>query len=481
MKKESFMKKLGIAAVLLAAGVVAASGVFAQELKFDGLVNTGIGVIVTDAQVEDGTDTKAADIKVVPFGVDAGQAGYRFRLNGAYTSEGGNYGAKFRFQAQSNFALGAFSLPYAYGWASFLNQALTVTGGLVDDGTWATGGSILGAVLGGDVGEGLGVLVKVSPIPGLDLGVGAYLISPQGGGANNTIIIPAGERTTTTTTTTFPITNQDGSTGTGTITETVTRDPSTTAFSGYDVPLDRLKYTVGVGYTQKDLFKVTANFRTANQTVNAVSRFADADDEAFSGDETSKLIFGAQLLAIKDLTAVIEAAADKLEDTGVDREKDNIDLNFYETLGYKLGDLSFGLDAVQYLKIEKDVDHDLGLQFNPWVSYAIGSIVPRLDLTYFLAGKATTTPSYTADAAALGTNYHRVNAFAYADNGEDTDDVSVIGVRPSVKFNVGKSFIEIGDFITYALGPEGSFKDAEDDKKSSSLNNVFYVDFKWVF
>jgi hypothetical protein len=448
------MKKLMITAVLVAAGMVAASGAFAQGLTLSGEVNSGIGILSTDAQVADGTGSKAAEIKAVPFGVDAGQAGYRFRLNGSYASEDGNFGAKFRLQAQSKLDAGALSIPFAYGWASFLNKVLTVNGGLVDDGTWASGG----AILNDDAGEGLGTLIKVSPFTGLNLGVGAYLITPQGGSSNNIIVVPNGDGTA-----------------------------STTDFSLYDVPLDRLKYTFSAGYSLPELFKVAATFRTANQTGDKTSRYADADLEEFgSNGETSRLIFSLQVLAVKDLTAVIEVAADKLEDTGVDRDRDNLDFNFYETLGYKIGGIAFGLNAVQYIRSEADVDHDFGLHLNPWVSYAIGSIVPRLDLNYFLAGKAltapatpSTDPTKPAVAAPPTAKYHRT-VFDYSDNG-DADDVSVIAIRPSVKFTVGKGVIEIGDLIALATGPEGSFADADDAKKSSSFNNVFYVDFKWSF
>ncbi|MDR3122277.1 MAG: hypothetical protein LBU16_00665 [Treponema sp.] len=432
------MRKLRITAVLVAAGVVAASGAFAQEIKFEGYVNSGIGIMSTDA--------KASDIKVVPFGVDSEQPGYRFRLSGSYTGEEGNAGAKFRLQAQSKFDYGALSIPYAYGWASFLDKVLTVSGGLVDDKTWESGG-----FYASDVDEGLGALVKLSPIDGLTLGVGAYVISPQGGSDNNILIIPAGEEA-----------DDD-------------EDLPVTDFSKVDIGLDRLKYTVGVGYTLPDLFKATASFRTANQTANGVSKYADADLEEFSSRETMKLILSAQILAVKDLKAVVEAVFDKLEDTGKDKDKDNIDVDLYETLEYKISDLTLGLNVAEYIRIEKDKDHDLGLHFNPWVSYAIGSIVPRLDLNYFLAGKALTTPTDDPKkAAAWGTAYGRT-VFGYKDN------VSVIGVRPSVKFNVGKGFVEIGDFIAYAMGPEGSFADEDDPKKSSSFNNVVYVDFKWSF
>jgi hypothetical protein len=444
------MKKAMLGVLILAA----AGGLFAQELKFDAYLNSGLGIVSTDTKVpnNDGSGTKTADTRITAFGVDSEQGGYRFRLNGSYTNAEKNAGAKFRLQAQSNFSLGAFSLPYAYGWVSFLNNIFTVTGGLVDDSTWATGG----AILADDVGEGLGALVKISPITGLNLGVGAYAISQQSGGNNNTLIIPAGD-------------GEDSK-----------------KFSDLYITPDRLKYTISAGYTMPDVFKAVVSFRTANQAGNAVSWFDKADNEKFDGrDETSKLIFGAQLLAVKNLTAVLEIQADKLEDTGVDKDRDNIDLNFYETLGYKLGDLSFGLNAVQYIRIEKDVDHDLGLHLNPWVSYAIGSIVPRLDVNYFLAGKALTGVTVIKeDDITLplpGASYGR-KVFDYAGNTSKVDDVSVIAVRPSVKFSFDKNTaIEIGDLIAYSMGPEGAFADADDLKKSSNFNNVFYIDFVWKF
>jgi hypothetical protein len=439
MKKESFMKKLGMTAVLLTAGVVAASGVFAQEIKFDGVVNTGIGIITTDTKVADGTGAKTADTKVVPYAVDAGQSGYRFRLNGSYTSEDGNTGAKFRLQAQSKFDSGALSIPYAYGWASFLNKLLTVTGGLVDDSSWATSGPLFGD----DAGEGLGTLIKLSPIPGLNLGVGAYVISQQSGGSNNVLIVPAGDTT------------------------------ATTDLSKVDIGLDRLKYTISAGYTLPDLLKLTIAFRTANQAGDTTSKYPNAAEQFKGRDETSKLIFGAKVLAVKDLTAELEVVADKLEDTGEEKDLDNIDLDFYETLGYKLGSLAFGLNAAQNIRLEKDKDNDFGLHINPWVSYAIGSIVPRLDLNYYMAGTALATGGETVKTA-----YNRT-VFAYKNNG-DADDFSVIGVRPSVKFNVGKGSIEVGDFIAYAMGPENAFGNAA-DAKSSNFSNVFYADFKWSF
>jgi hypothetical protein len=425
--------------------LAAAGGLVAQEFKFDGYFNSGLGIVSTNTKVPDGTDTKTADIKLVPFGVDSEQAGYRVRLNGSYTNAEGTVGTKLRLQAQSKFDLGALSIPYIYGWVSFLNKRITVNGGLVDDGTWNSGG-----FLNDDTGEGLGALVKISPFADLNLGVGVYVITPKGGGDNNIIEVPAGSAAST---------------------------ASSSDFSSIDIPPDRIKYTLNAGYTLPDLFKATVSYRTQNQTGDRISRYDDANSEVFAGSETAKLIFGFQLMAVQNLTAVVEAELDKLEDTGVDKEKDNVDFNLYETIGYKIGNLSFGLNAVQYLKFEKDVDHDVGLHFNPWVSYAMGSIVPRLDLNYFRAGTALTKSGVNP---LPGVKYHR-KVFAYSDNG-DTDDLSVFALRPSVKFNVDKNTaIEIGDLITFANGPEGAFADAEDPKKSSNLNNVFYIDLVWKF
>jgi maltoporin len=72
--------------------------------------------------------------------------------------------------------------------------------------------------------------------------------------------------------------------------------------------------------------------------------------------------------------------------------------------------------------------------------------------------------------------------FAYKNNGTDTDNFSVFAIRPSVAFNFdSKTFVEIGDLIAIANGPEGAFGDAGDSKKASNLSNVFYIDFKWSF
>ncbi|MDR0315856.1 MAG: hypothetical protein LBH97_03035, partial [Treponema sp.] len=104
------MRKIfGFTVVLLL--TIAVSGLWAQELKFDGYLNSGIGIVSSDRE-DDDPILKA-------FGVDSESNGYRFRLNGSYTNEAKNAGARFRLQSQRNLALsGYFSIPYAYGWVS---------------------------------------------------------------------------------------------------------------------------------------------------------------------------------------------------------------------------------------------------------------------------------------------------------------------------------------------------------------------------
>ncbi|MDR0877496.1 MAG: hypothetical protein LBN21_05545, partial [Treponema sp.] len=127
------MKKiLGVLLLLAAAGVL-----FAQEFKWNGYVNSGLGLVATDKN--------GVDNYLTAYGNDSWQYGYRLRLDGAYTNADANAGANFRIQSQAT--RDAFiSIPYAYGWVKFLGDGVfTLKGGLVDDGTWNSGGAILGS------------------------------------------------------------------------------------------------------------------------------------------------------------------------------------------------------------------------------------------------------------------------------------------------------------------------------------------------
>jgi hypothetical protein len=160
-----------------------------------------------------------------------------------------------------------------------------------------------------------------------------------------------------------------------------------------------------------------------------------------------------------------------------------------ETFGYKIDKLNVGLNAVQLLYNRQDpngdkIDADPGLIFNPWVSYTIDKIVPRLDLAYIMGGRSKT---------ASGANQWERRGFVFQggnfnENGnpglkDKDDDYSVFSARPSVKINVdNRTFIEIGDMINLDTANfDGAYKDSKDANKNSRFTNVFYIDVKCSF
>jgi hypothetical protein len=425
------MKKLGLVAALLAAGVIVASGLFAQDIKFDGVVNSGLGVVTS---TEDG----APDTFIAAFATDAGRYAYRLRLNASYTNEAANAGAYLRLQATGG--RNTISIPAAYGWFSAFNKILTVKGGLVDDGTWMTSGAFVIP----DNGEGLGALAKISPVSGLDLGVGAYLVAMGNENTNNVLTL------------------EGSSLYAG------------TDSGQYARALDEAIYVINAAYTAPNLLKFIASYRTKGgyYTTPGVSGGTSY------GVATSRLQTSVSVLAVPGLKAVLEVVLDNLQDFGGvdttdldawDRPVTNPagssgKIDIVETFEYRLLDnkLTVGLWAVEYLSQAENTD--FSFYVNPWVSYAIGSIVPRLDLGYG-SGVYSNFNNTTLE-------WHRTNlSTAY------NTDVSVISIRPSVKFNIDpKTSIEIGDLFNIDTNKITQY--SGDD---SRMSNVFYLDFKWTF
>jgi len=413
--------------------------VSAQELKFDGYLNSGVGIAANDREGED------AYFKA--FGVDSESNGFRFRLNGSYQNEARNAGVKFRLQGQRNISLsGYLSMPYLYGWLGFLDNKLTLTGGLVDDSTWTSADWWWND----DAGEGLGLLLKAEPIQGLNLGLGAYTISQQSGGSNNLLQV-------------VPIGGGDS------------RLPN---FNELMLKPEDVKYTLNAAYTIPDTFRFGAVFRTKNKAGWTATRNVDADKYTYGGREESALLQAEfRLLSIKNFTAVVVGAFDKLENFN---EKGNI--LFSETFGYKWDNLNFGLNMVQFLynrvntaNDNKKIDMDPGLLFNPWVSYTVDKFVPRLDMVYFSGGQSK--------MAGSGQQWER-RGFVNKEGRKDTDDdYSVFSIRPSVKLNLdSRIFLEIGDMINIDSGNfDGAYKDSGDVNKKSLFTNVFYIDAKFSF
>jgi hypothetical protein len=389
--------------VLMMFLVLAALGgsLFAQDFKWSGVFNSGLGFLSSDRKDVD------PDPYITAAGVDSQTNGYRLRLNGAYANAEGSAGVKVRLSSQTNLSNAVISLPYAYGYVKPLGSILTITGGLVDDGTFATGGT----GVGDDVGEGLGALAVISPITGLNLGLGAYVLSPASGSGN---YAPA-----------------DG-----------------WDFRTIKVEPGNAKYTLGFGYTMKDVFKLTLAFRTRNET----------------GANSSRLIIGADISALSPLVFILEADLDNL-----DAYEDKGTIGIHETVSYPIGDLTLGLNAGQYLRNTEG--SDLALRVNPYVSYALGSVVPRLDLLYFMAGASSMSGAAAAPA------YHY-----YAQGPKYDSDYSLISIRPSVKISIdSKAKIEIGDLITLDSGPKASYAIPGDLEKASRFGNALYVDFIYSF
>ena len=427
------MKKLLVLAALVLAS---AAVVFAQELKFDGYLNSGLGIVVDDNDDH--------DLYLKAFGVDSESNGFRFRLNGSFTNEAKNAGARFRLQGQRRMdQSGYLSMPYLYGWVGFLQNKITLTGGLIDEGIWTSADWWWND----DTGEGLGLLFKTEPVKGLIFGVGAYVISQQGSGANNWLSYQ-------------PI-NADGS---------ANGSPRLPNFGDLTLNLEDVKYTFNIAYTLPDIFRINTIFRTQNKAGWAINR--NQDNYGYGGREESMFLQAEfRLLAVKNLTAIMVGTFDHLQDFD---NKGNIMVS--ETFGYKIDNLNFGLNAVQFLYSRPD-EFNPGLLFNPWLSYSFNKIVPRLDLVYFMGGRSKFGSSNPEN------QWERRGFANVAKKKGADDDYSVFSARPSVKFNLdSRTFLEIGDIINYDMADKkGAYKDSSDPNKNSLLTNVFYVDLKFSF
>jgi len=433
-KEKAMQKKiLGLTTVLLLS-MIAIGGLWAQDLKFDGYLNSGLGV-VADNNEDNDPYLKA-------FGVDSESNGYRFRLNGSYTNEAKNAGVRLRLQGQRRIDVsGYLSMPYAYGWVGFFDSKITVTGGIVMDSVWET----VDWWWNDDQGEGLGLLLKAEPIKGLNLGVGAYTISQQSGGNNNILGFNNNARL-----------------------------PN---FGDIIIKPKDAKYTFNASYALPDIFRLGVTFRTKNRagwrpsTVDDISGYQFDNYAYASREELSQLIGEVRILAVKGLTAVVVGVFDTLDEFS---DKGNITLS--ETFAYKINDdLNLGLNAAQFLYNRGDVDMNPGLLFNLWGSYAINTVVPRLDLVYFMGGRSKTVGSEK--------QWERRGFVNVAKAKDAEDDYSVFSARPSVKFNLdNRTFLEIGDMINFDFGSkDGAYGDSGDAKKTSRLTNVFYVDVKFSF
>ena len=403
---------------------IAAVAAFGQGITFDGLINSGLGFIATDA------DDHKPQLRA--FGVDSESQGYRFRLNGSAQNEERTVGARFRMQGQRDLSTtGYLSMPYLYGWVNQFDNKLYVAAGLVDDGTYATADWWYDD----DNTEGLGLLVRAAPIDGLSMGVGAYMISQMSGGSNNML---AGG---------FP------------------------NFRDRAINAEDAKYTFNIAYTMPDVFRFGLSYRTKNKAAWSAND-PDTGDYLYNRGnfEYDQLIGELRVLAVDNLTAVVVGIVDNLGDS------DNQNITLSETFAFKANEqLNLGLNAVQFI-YNRANDTDPSLLFNLWGSYAIDSIIPRLDLVYMMGGRSRLS---TSDG-----RYHRKGFQERTGTADVDDDYSVFSVRPSVRFNVNsRTHIEIGNMLNFDSysGDETASAPGYIDGGTDRISNVFYFDFRWSF
>jgi hypothetical protein len=313
------------------------SALYAQELRLGGYFNSGLGIVANDVENEDPV--------IRAFGVDSEQPGYRLRLNGTYTNEANNAGVRFRLQSQANLGsnttinvggenvtvpnlLGYFSMPFAFGWVGFMENRITLSGGIIEDNTWVTGDWWLGSESLNPF-SGLGALLKVTPVDGLILGAGTHVIGRAGGSENNRL---------------------------------------QKVNFGQAVDLGDARYVAHAVYTMPDLFRIDLSYRT------------EAD---VGGDNSSRLFGDIRLLAVDNLTAVVAAGFNNL---GEDYDTSG-EMLLSQTLAYRIDAIRLGLNAAQWLSNVEN--RDPGLLFNLWGSYTINNLIPRLDLAYFMGGSST--------------------------------------------------------------------------------------------
>lgn len=410
---------------------------YAQNIKFDGYFNSGLGLVYTSYADKD-TFLKA-------FGVDSEQNGFRFRLNGTYISEDENAGVKFRMQSQSRLDQGGyFSIPYVYGWMRFFNNIVSLTGGIVDDINWQTADWWIND----DTGEGLGLLIKLMPISGLNIGFGSYLISQQSASSNNIFIVSLGN--------VLP------------------------NFGSITPKIKDVKYVFSASYTMPDIFYLGASFRLKNKA--GWNGTIDTDIYGYFYDgrqESAQLIGELRLFMIRDFSAVIAASLDNMQEFD---SEGNIIVS--QSFVYEQNSFFIGLNAAEFMYNRKNVlgnkiPYKPGLVFNIWGSYVIDKIVTRLDLLYFFGGQSRAG----GDAAYMWHRKAYTDYPVYKINADDKRSRSVFSVRPSFRYNVSAgTFIEFGDMFNYDFANyDGAYGDSGDPAKRTMISNVFYIDYIWNF
>jgi hypothetical protein len=168
---------------------------------------------------------------------------------------------------------------------------------------------------------------------------------------------------------------------------------------------------------------------------------------------------GIHLLAVPNLTAVFEVFANNIRYE--QPEAGYPFIAFDQTLTYRIGrQLSFGLNGYQFInntnmlvskggggvfglaaydrvdmvsgnELHSKNIYDVGLSFDPWVSYQIGMFVPRLNMTFESYGNKSETTMVATGIKMVDTETKRF----------------LISLKPQLSIRVGMASID----LSYAL------------------------------
>ena len=376
------MKKALIVLLLLA---FVAGGLFAQ-FSFSGRVDSGLAIF------------KYADVDDLTFGsisrqLDAG--GTRAEINANITNEAGNAGLSFRLRVMGA-TFSALNYRWAYGWIKGFDGLLEARGGRIQGSDFDT----LDALSDGDtLYDSYGLQFYVTPLDMFKVGLGAYTTSYLGSG-----------------------------------------DLAKDAFTGW----------FGFGVYVADILDFVAQMRFGRDLFDAYASFS------VTAIQNVDILFTAGLFNLLDPEYAVGATAatdghwqypdgpawapvwvPAAAATPGTLKKDGVDMYFYEQFGYGgIENLGLNLGLVQSISTADSAD--LYFRGVIWLTYAMGSITPRLDLNFVTGGG------------------YNVGSFYFTGQSSDPDDGSpfmptydkdnmYMTLIPSVQFQVARNcFLDVG-------------------------------------
>jgi hypothetical protein len=411
------MKKFIVFLVILfAISAAGFSQTSANPWKFSGFLYSTLGYDI-DQQYWGGSDVM----------IDGASMNFLYyaRVSGDY--DRGDMGAALSVMAISGYDTSTTmraplpSVYQAYGWGKFFEKKLEVKMGYVRDTTYNSGGKI-----STDGGEGVGIMLKYAPITGLSIGGGFY--APR---------LPSKTETDRNSHLTVTVPNTGGTVQIPLYPATLTPGFSTTGTG----PVEKATVSWGVAYEMAKVFKISyAGGWRDNALVLMTS--------------------GIHLLAVPNLTASFEVFTSNIRYK--EPEAGYPYIAFDETLAYRIDQkLTFGVSAYQFFNntniilsrggpgafynaaydrvdiinvpVMGDVEihsvntYDVGLAFDPYVSYQINMFTPRLGLSIESYGNRSKSKSILVSSGMVMS---------------DTDTETkrfIFGLKPQIGLRMGMS------------------------------------------